>query len=159
MKDIILHPLGDQVSMPTQSTVLETLLARQCQVAMACGGQGLCATCHVFIKEGHDSLTPLSNRERRTLALMTGANANSRLACQARIIGDGVVVELPEGMYLQAATDLTTLVGRRTEVPILHPRDGRVLIPKGKIITRSRILELENEDLNVIQLRNQTEEA
>ena len=156
MKLVVLQPLGDQVHVATSTTLLDTLLARQCDVAMACGGQGICATCHVHIREGHDSLTPITDRERRTLALMTGAGANARLACQACVVGDGVVVELPEGMYLQAASDLTSLVGRRAETPILHPRDGRVLIGKGKIITRSRILELQDEDLNLLQLRNQT---
>ena len=35
---------------------------------------------------------------------------------------------------------------------------ARVLIQKGKIITRSRILELQNEDLSIRELRSQTEE-
>ena len=70
-----------------------------------------------------------------------------------------MVVELPEGMFLEASTDLTSLVGRRTEIPILHPKDGRVLIAKGKIITKSRIMELENEDLDVMSLRHLSEEA
>ena len=156
MKMVVLQPLGDQVAMATESSLLDTLLARNCDVAMACGGQGICATCHVHVREGMESLSPITSREQRTLALMTGADQTSRLACQARILGDGIVVELPEGMYLEAAADLTKLVGRRAETPILHPRDGRILIPKGKIITRSRILELENEDLNVLDLRNNT---
>jgi ferredoxin len=159
LKLVVLKPLNDKVQVRTESALLDTLLARNCQVAMACGGQGVCATCHVYVKEGHDALTPMTNREKRTLALMTGCSLDSRLACQARVIGDGVVVELPEGMFLEASTDLTSLVGRRTEIPILHPKDGRVLIAKGKIITKSRIMELENEDLDVMSLRHLSEEA
>lgn len=156
MKVIQIKPLNDKVTVKTETNILDTLLVSNCEVAMACGGQGICATCHVFVKEGSESLTPMTNREKRTLSLMTGCQPHSRLACQARIIGDGVVVELPEGMYLRATGDLTSLVGRRAEQPILHPKDGRVLIPKGKIITRSRILELEKEDLDVLSLRNQS---
>jgi hypothetical protein len=96
----------------------------------------------------------MTKREKRTLSLLTGRDPGSRLACQARVIGDGVIVELPEGMYIESANDLESLVGRRATVPILHPRDGRVLIPANKIITRSRILQLENEDLNVKNLHH-----
>ena len=159
MKQLLLQPQGGSVEVVTQSTLLDALLARNCQVAVACGGQGICATCHVYVKEGEEALTPATSRELRTLSLMTGAAPNSRLACQACVIGNGLVVELPEGMYLQAAEDLTSLVGRRAQAPILHPADGRVLIAKGKIITRSRILELQDEDLSVTQLRDLTGKA
>lgn len=156
MKTIVLDPLNDHVVVKTETTVLETLLMRKCDVQMACGGRGICSTCHVYVKEGADGLTPATEREKRTLAMLTGVQSNSRLACQARIIKEGVVVELPEGMYITSAGDLESLVGRRAEVPILHPKDGRVLIEKGKIITRSRILELKNVDFNVLEVRSQT---
>jgi ferredoxin len=156
LKLVTIKSLNDTVAVRTESNILDSLLARNCDVAMACGGQGICATCHVFIREGHDSLTPMTAREKRTLSFMTGSDPDSRLACQARVIGDGVVVELPEGMYLKAAGDLLSLVGRRTETPILHPRDGRVLIGKGKIITKSRILELESYDTDILALRTQS---
>lgn len=154
MKTVTLRPLNDEVMVRTETNVLDTLLARNCEVAMACGGMGICATCHVYVKEGMESLSPLSKREEGTLQLITGCQSNSRLACQARVIGDGVVVELPAGMYLTASTDLNSLIGRRTDVPILHPKDGRLLIAAKKIITRSRIMELSNEDFNVLDVRN-----
>jgi ferredoxin len=157
MKTILLHPLNDKVVVPTQTKVLDTLLASSCEVAMACGGNGICATCHVFIRKGREALSPYTEREKKTLGLLTGSDASSRLACQARIIGEGVVVELPEGMYLRAASDLLSLIGRRAEVSILHPKDGRVLIEKGKIITKSKILELENESLDIFEVRSHTE--
>ena len=156
MKNIFLKPLNDRVSVRTECRLLDTLLAKNCAVSMACGGQGICATCHVYVLEGAKMLSPMTNREQRTLGLITGAGVTSRLACQARVIGEGVVVEVPQAMYLSMANDLLSLVGRRTEVPILHPRDGRVLIARGKIITKSRILELHNENFNVFDVRSQS---
>ncbi|GAB4246873.1 MAG: 2Fe-2S iron-sulfur cluster-binding protein [Candidatus Methylacidiphilales bacterium] len=156
MKTVILRPLNDSVVVKTECTVLDTLLARRCEVAMACGGQGICSTCHVYIKEGADALTPPTDRERRTLSLLTNSQGNSRLACQAKVIGEGLVVELPEGMFVQSLSELESLVGRRTDVSIRHPKDGRVLIEKGKIITRSRILELKDVNFNVMEARSQT---
>ncbi|MFQ3580672.1 MAG: 2Fe-2S iron-sulfur cluster-binding protein [Chloracidobacterium sp.] len=152
MKSLTLQPINKTISVKTDTKVLDTLLASQCEVAMACGGMGLCATCHVFVIRGEEALTPRTEREIRTLGTITGATARSRLSCQARVIGDGVVVELPEGMYLQDIEDLRVLVGKRAEIPIMHPRDGRVLIERGKIITKSRILELEGEDFDMTKL-------
>ena len=157
MKSIHLKPLNDKVLVHTETNLLESLLAQQCEIAMACGGQGICATCHVYVKEGKDALSPPTVREQRTLSLITSSNNNSRLSCQARVIGEGLVVELPEGMYLRTAGDLSSLIGRRTEIPILHPKDGRVLVEKGKIITKSRILELQGENYDVLDVMNNSE--
>ncbi|HNH85391.1 MAG TPA: (2Fe-2S)-binding protein, partial [Acidobacteriota bacterium] len=101
--------------------------------------------------------SPPTVREQRTLSLITSSNNNSRLSCQARVIGEGLVVELPEGMYLRTAGDLSSLIGRRTEIPILHPKDGRILVEKGKIITKSRILELQGENYDVLDVMNNSE--
>ncbi|MDZ4814820.1 MAG: 2Fe-2S iron-sulfur cluster-binding protein [Verrucomicrobiota bacterium] len=156
MKTVNLEPLNDTVIVKTETLLLDTLLARQVNVAMACGGQGMCATCHIFVKEGLESLTPMTQREQETLSFLTGVKSCSRLSCQARVMGDGIVVEIPEGMFLNQISDIETLVGRRAEINILHPRDGRTLIEKGKIITRSRILELAQENQNVLELRSKS---
>ncbi len=149
MKDILLLPINERVSVPTQTRILDTLLAKQCNVMMACGGQGICATCHVYVQKGRDSLTPMGDREKRTLGLITGAGESSRLACQCRVIGDGVEILLPDGMYAQSFNDLESLIGKRTKVPILHPADGRTLIQKDKFITRSSIMQLADVDFNI----------
>jgi len=156
MKTVRLQPLNDDVTVRTETALLETLIDRKCNVAMACGGQGLCATCHVRVIEGADQLSPISERERRTLSVVSGADSRSRLACQARVLGMGVTLEIPEGMYLEKLDDLDTLVGRRAEQSILHPTDGRVLIAAGKIITRSRIRELNGMDFDSLSIRKQS---
>lgn len=148
MKELTLQPLNQRVSVETNTRILDTLLARQCNVLMACGGQGICATCHVHITKGRESLTPKGDREARTLSLITGSGEMSRLACQCRVIGEGVEIRLPEGMYVQSFTDIEGLIGRRTQVPILHPGDGRHLIEAGKFITRSAIMQLSDVDFD-----------
>jgi ferredoxin len=145
MKSVTIHPYRDNVLVNTGTHVVQGLLARKCNVAMACGGQGICATCHVYVREGKESLSPMTEREKRTLSTLTGVKPNSRLSCQSCVQGEGVEVELPVGTYVNHVHDLLERVGQRTEVPILHPKDGRVLIEAGKIITKSRILELEGE--------------
>lgn len=149
MKSIFLSQLNKDVPLATRDRLLDALLSEQVDVLMACGGQGLCATCHVYVVAGEDQLTPSSEREKRTLSRLTGIRDNSRLACQACVLGQGVRVELPEGMYAQSFGDLEALVGKRTRVPILHPGDGRVLITKNKIITRTAIMSLQDTDFRI----------
>jgi ferredoxin len=142
--------LGDvAVQVQTHSRLLDVLRARKLNILAACGGRGLCATCHVYVKAGADQCSPVSAREERTLLGVTGARKASRLACQVQIGGDGVQVDLPEGMYLQSFTELEALIGKRTRSPILHPRDGRILVPKDKIITRSAIASIGLQDLDL----------
>ncbi|MCC5840783.1 MAG: (2Fe-2S)-binding protein [Opitutales bacterium] len=148
MKTLQLEPIHRSLEVATNTRLLDTLLAEQCPVMMACGGQGICATCHVYVAKGMESLSPLSQREERTLALITGARENSRLSCQCRVMGEGVEIVLPEGLYVESFNDLESLIGRRSKVPILHPRDGRILIQKGKIITRSSIMQLQDVDFS-----------
>ena len=153
MKTLTFEPIHEQLQVPTRSDLLEALLAKDLKVLMACGGKGLCATCHVHIKDGQENLTPMTDREKRTLSVITGCDQRSRLACQARVIGEGVVVELPEGMYVSRAEDLMSLLGKRAETNYLHPINGSVLIAKGKIITRSRLEELKHLQAEVAALK------
>ncbi|MDX2177317.1 MAG: 2Fe-2S iron-sulfur cluster-binding protein [Candidatus Sumerlaeia bacterium] len=153
MKSVELKPLGKSVMVKTNDRVLDALLAKELKVPMACGGKGLCATCHVWIGAGMDKLTPMTAREKRTIGLVTGADERSRLTCQARVLGDGVEVILPDGVFVQATADLESLIGQRATTNILHPVDMRVLITEGKIITRSRIMELKQLDVDMDKLR------
>lgn len=153
MKTLTFEPINETLAVPTNSDVLKALLAKDLKVLMACGGKGICATCHVKIRGGMDKLTPRTQREQRTLGFITGADPASRLACQCRVLGDGVVVELPEGMYVERVEDLMALLGTRAEKHLLHPVNGSVLIAKGKIITRTRLEELKHLNAEVARMK------
>lgn len=152
MKIVKLKSPASEVSLKTDSRLLDALLAEQLPVKMLCGGRGLCATCHVYVTAGADSLTPMSQREKLSLSILTGAQANSRLSCQASVIGDGVEVALPDGLYIESFAELEALIGQRTRVPILHPITGDVLVEANKIIIRSSIMQLKEMDFTVHDL-------
>lgn len=159
MKAVVFPQTGRTVQVNTEENVLQALLAEQVPVKMACGGRGLCATCHVYIERGADSLTPLTKKEKRTLGVIGDATSCSRLACQAKVLKDGVVVKLPQGLYVERTADLFDLIGRRTEQRVLHPIDGRVLVPEGKIITRSVVEKLDSVDTAVQKMMAASREA
>lgn len=133
--------------------LLDVFIALRLPILMACGGKGLCATCHTYVESGLESVSPVTPRERTSLTMLTERKSCSRLSCQAKVIGPGVVVSLPQGRYIEASADIETLIGRRTETAILDPMSGKVLIEAGMLITRSRIKQLSQIDLDVAALR------
>ncbi|MEB3356167.1 MAG: 2Fe-2S iron-sulfur cluster-binding protein [Synechococcales bacterium] len=143
VKTIRLEPIGQESTVETNGNLLSVLLNKDLDVLKECGGRGMCATCHVYVKEGMEALTPISRREQRTLEVITSCKPNSRLACQARVQLNGVVVELPPGMYVNSLQDIEALVGRRADQDMLHPITGQVLVESGKLITRSILKQLE----------------
>lgn len=153
MKTVSLAPINRRPEIHTNERILDALLAEQVDVLMACGGRGRCATCHVYVEGGMDCLTPVEDREMRTLNRLSARGKDSRLACQARVLKEGVQIRLPEGMYFTGTRDLEELIGQRAEHNILHPIDGRVLIPIGKIITRTFIMQLADVDADLESIR------
>ncbi|QJW97807.1 2Fe-2S iron-sulfur cluster-binding protein [Frigoriglobus tundricola] len=154
MLKVTLQPINDAVAVPNGSLLLPPLLGKKLNVAMSCGGNGICATCHVRVREGMDQLSAMDAKERRTLALVAEADPTSRLACQTHVHGDGVVIELPRGMYIEKADDLLSLLGTRAPENILHPIRGHILIPQGKIITRTLLVQSRALDEEVRQMKD-----
>jgi ferredoxin len=143
-KIVRLEPIAQETSIETNGNLLSVLLNKDLDVLKECGGRGMCATCHIYVEAGSESLTPINRREQRTLEVITSCRPTSRLACQARVLGNGVVVELPPGMYVNSLQDIEALVGRRADQDLLHPITGEVLVEQGKLITRSMLKQLED---------------
>jgi ferredoxin len=149
VKTVRLEPIAQDTSVETNGNLLSVLINKDLDVLRECGGRGMCATCHVYVKEGMDCLTPIDRREQRTLEVITSCKPNSRLACQSRVLQSGVVVELPPGMYINSIKDIEALIGRRAEQDLLHPITGQVLVEAEKLITRSMLKKIEDTtDLN-----------
>jgi ferredoxin len=143
-KIVRLEPLALETSVETNGNLLSVLMNKDLDVLKECGGRGMCATCHVYVQEGMEALSGINRREQRTLEVITSCKPNSRLACQARVLSNGVVVELPPGMYVNSLQDIEALIGRRAEQNLLHPVTGEVLVESGKLITRSTLKQLES---------------
>lgn len=158
-KIVKLDPINQEVSIQTNENLLSALLKNELNVLKECGGRGMCATCHIFIKEGMDSLSPVNRREMRTLEVITSCNQFSRLACQARVIGEGITIEVPSGMYVSQFDDIEELIGRRAEDNILHPLTGTVLVEAGKLITRTMITQLKDTQVETSEYLAKTSDT
>ncbi len=143
-KVVHLEPIGQDSSVETNGNLLSVLLNKDLDVLKECGGRGMCATCHIYVREGMEAISPISRREQRTLEVITSCKPNSRLACQSRVLAEGITVELPPGMYVNSLQDIEALVGRRAEQPMLHPITGQILVEEGKLVTRSMLKQLED---------------
>jgi len=75
-------------------SLLGIALASGVQIEHACGGVGVCGTCHVVVTGGTENLSVASDDEMDVVAGVPGNTLHSRLACQAVVRGD-VTVTVP----------------------------------------------------------------
>ena len=75
-------------------SILDIALAHGVEIEHACGGAGVCGTCHVIVVEGMDRLSEATDDELDTVEQQPGNTPQSRLACQAVVHGD-VTVRIP----------------------------------------------------------------
>src|SRR5258706_15819172 len=82
------------VEVPQGTSVLEA--ARKCgaQVGSACGGNLACSTCHVYVREGYDSLSEIDEKEDDIMDKAFDVKPVSRLGCQARLTDADLEVEI-----------------------------------------------------------------
>lgn len=65
--------------------LMEVLKASGYNILATCGGMALCATCHVQVLGGFDTLPTAQDAELDMLDILPDAEPDSRLACQIRI--------------------------------------------------------------------------
>src|SRR5689334_3654728 len=58
----------------------------------ACGGVCACSTCHVYVEQGAELLSPASEQEEDILDKAFDVRMTSRLGCQAKVQREGVIV-------------------------------------------------------------------
>ena len=75
-------------------SILDIALAHGVEIEHACGGVGVCGTCHVIVKAGMENLSKPTDDEMDVVDAAPGCTVESRLACQAVVRGD-VTVEIP----------------------------------------------------------------
>jgi 2Fe-2S ferredoxin len=80
-----------EVQVPVGTRILDAAQEIDAPEGSDCGGCCSCSTCHVYVVAGADLLSARDEDEEDTLRLAPDVRDNSRLGCQARVVGDGVV--------------------------------------------------------------------
>ncbi len=88
-------PEGAAFDMQPGEVLIDGMLANGVRVEHACEKSCACATCHVLIRRGFDSLEEPSDREYDCLDRAWGASAVSRLSCQVKVAEEDLTVEMP----------------------------------------------------------------
>ncbi|MEO1751052.1 ISC system 2Fe-2S type ferredoxin [Thiofaba sp. EF100] len=91
-----LCPEGAVVEAEPGTTILDAALAHDIDIEHACEKSCACTTCHVWVREGGESLEPPSECEDDMLDKAWGLEPDSRLSCQAMVGETDLVVEIPK---------------------------------------------------------------
>jgi 2Fe-2S ferredoxin len=94
MPRVTFMPDGNSTEVPPGTSILEAAKKCGAQVGYACGGVCACSTCHVYVREGLDSLSEQQENEEDILDKAFDVRPTSRLGCQSRLSDEDVVVEI-----------------------------------------------------------------
>ena len=78
------------------TTICDAALKNHIEIEHACEKSCACTTCHVYVREGMDSLNENSEEEDDMLDKAWGLDPDSRLSCQAVVGDEDLVVEIPK---------------------------------------------------------------
>lgn len=88
-------PEGARVEVPAGARLAQAINKAGIALPHACEYNGACATCHVIVKEGFDTLPEADDNELDHLDTAFGCTPLSRLACQT-VMGDSdITIEIP----------------------------------------------------------------
>src|SRR5210317_875267 len=89
-------PEGSVIDAEPGISICDALLNSGIEIEHACEKSCACTTCHVYIREGFDSLEESDENEDDLLDKAWGLEPDSRLSCQAKVAGEDLVVEIPK---------------------------------------------------------------
>lgn len=139
MSTITIDIDGQKIQAEQNSTLLSVFRDNDILVNQICGGQGMCASCHFFVVGGVDGMTAPTKQEQMTLQYTKIDRPGARLACQTRVIGNGIMIELPKGTFVESERDLEQEIGKKAKKTLIHPMTGEVLVEAGKLVMRSAL--------------------
>ena len=89
------HGHSWEADVPAGTTLRDASKSIDAPEGDACGGVCACSTCHVYVKRGRELLSAAEEEEEDVLDKAFDVRLESRLGCQARVVGEGeIVVEI-----------------------------------------------------------------
>lgn len=89
-------PEGRTIEVEPGTSVCDAALSNGIPIEHACEKSCACTTCHVYVREGLDSLPEASETEEDYLDKAWGLDPDSRLSCQAIVGEEDLTIEIPK---------------------------------------------------------------
>ena len=89
-------PEGAVIEAEPGTSICDAPLRSGIEIEHACEKSCACTTCHVYIREGGESLEAASEDEDDLLDKAWGLDPDSRLSCQAIVADKDLVIEIPK---------------------------------------------------------------
>ena len=89
-------PQGKVIEVESGISICDAALSNDVEIEHACEKSCACTTCHVYVREGMDSLNDNTDEEDDMLDKAWGLEPDSRLSCQAVVGDDDLVIEIPK---------------------------------------------------------------
>ena len=91
-----LCPEGAAIEVEPGISICDAALQNHIEIEHACEKSCACTTCHVYVREGMESLNENSEEEDDMLDKAWGLDPDSRLSCQAIVGDEDLVIEIPK---------------------------------------------------------------
>ena len=88
-------PDGALIEADPGTSICDALLGNGIELEHACEKSCACTTCHVYVREGFDSLEESTETEDDYLDKAWGLDLDSRLSCQAKVAEEPLTIEIP----------------------------------------------------------------
>ncbi len=88
-------PEGIVIETITGTSVCRALLDNGIEIEHACEMSNSSTTCHIYVREGFDSIEESDEIEDDLLDKAWGLDPDSRLSCQAIVSEEDLVIEIP----------------------------------------------------------------
>lgn len=89
-------PEGKTIEVEAGVSICDAALLNDVDIEHACEKSCACTTCHVYVREGIDSLAEAEENEEDYLDKAWGLEPDSRLSCQAIVGKEDLVIEIPK---------------------------------------------------------------
>ncbi len=89
-------PEGDAFEVDSGTSICDAALQHGIEIEHACEKSCACTTCHVYVREGGESLQLSDEDEDDMLDKAWGLDPDSRLSCQAIVGEKDLIIEIPK---------------------------------------------------------------
>ena len=89
-------PEGTVIEAEPGTSLCNAMLDNGIEIEHACEKACACTTCHIYVREGFDTLEEASEDEDDYLDKAWGLDMDSRLSCQALVADQPLTIEIPK---------------------------------------------------------------